>query len=83
MADNKRVLRKLNLLVPMSVDGCIAGPNGEKDWIVRLLDDELIKHEYKLTEPFDTILVGRKMTEVFISYWIDAMNKPYDPWYAF
>jgi len=83
MANNKRVLRKLRLQVQMSVDGCIAGPNGEMDWMVGLLDDELIKYAYKITEPIDTILLGRKMTDVFISYWLDVMNKPDDPWYAF
>jgi dihydrofolate reductase len=67
----------------MSVDGCIAGPNGEMDWMVGLLDDEIIKHAYKITEPVDTILLGRKMTDVFISYWLDVMNKPDDPWYEF
>ena len=83
MANNKRVLRKLRLHVNMSVDGCIAGPNGEMDWMVGLLDDEFIKYQYKLTEPVDTILLGRKMTDVFISYWSNVMNKPDDPWYAF
>jgi dihydrofolate reductase len=67
----------------MSVDGCIAGPNGEMDWMVGLLDDELIKYAYKITEPVDTILLGRKMTDTFISYWLDVMSKPDDPWYAF
>jgi dihydrofolate reductase len=83
MANSKRVLRKLRLQVQMSVDGCIAGPNGEMDWMVGLLDDELIKYAYKLTEPVDTILLGRKMTDVFISYWSNVMNKPDDPWYTF
>jgi dihydrofolate reductase len=83
MANSKRVLRKLRLQVQMSVDGCIAGPNGEMDWMVGLLDDEFIKYQYKLTEPVDTILLGRKMTDVFISYWSNVMNKPDDPWYAF
>ena len=67
----------------MSVDGCIAGPNGEMDWMVGLLDDEVIKYANKITEPVDTILLGRKMTDVFISFWLDVMNKPDDPWYAF
>ena len=53
------------------------------DWMVGLLDDELIKYSYKLHEPVDTILLGRKMTDVFISYWSDVMNKPDDPWYVF
>ena len=67
----------------MSIDGCIAGPNGEMDWMVGLLDDKLIKYENELTESIDTILLGRKMTDVFISYWSDVINKPDDPWYAF
>ena len=83
MANNKRVLRKLRLQVQMSVDSCIAGPNGEMDWIVGLLDDELKKYAYRLTEPVDTILLGRKMTDVFISYWSNVVNKPDDPWYEF
>jgi dihydrofolate reductase len=83
MADNKRALRKLRLQVQMSVDGCIAGPNGEMDWMVGLLDDEIIKYAYKITEPVDTILLGRKMTDIFISTWLDVMNKPADPWNAF
>jgi dihydrofolate reductase len=83
MANDKRVLRKLRLQVQISVDGCIAGPNGEMDWMVGLLDDELIKYSYKITEPVDTILLGRKMTDVFISYWLNVLNKPDDPRYAF
>src|SRR6476620_10868099 len=83
MANDKRVLRKLRLQVQMSVDGCIAGPNGEMDWMVGLLDDELMKYAYKITEPVDTILLGRKMTDVFISYWLNVVSKPDDPWYAF
>ena len=67
----------------MSVDGCIAGPKGEMDWMVGLLDDELIKYVSKITEPVDTILLGRKMTDLFISFWLDMMNKPDDPWNAF
>ena len=83
MANDNRVLRKLRLQVQMSVDGCIAGPNGEMDWMVGLLDDEIIKYAYKITEPVDTILLGRKMTDVFISFWLDVMSKPDDAWYAF
>ena len=67
----------------MSVNGCIAGPNGEMDWMVGLLDDESVKYVSKITESVDTILLGRKMTDVFISFWLDVMNKPDDPWNAF
>jgi len=39
--------------------------------------------KFKLTEPVDTIILGRKMTDGFVSYWSDLMTKPDDPWYAF
>ena len=83
VVNNKSGLRKLKLHVQMSIVGCIAGPNGEMDWMVGLLDDKLIKYENEITESIDTILLGRKMTDVFISYWLDLINKPDDPWYAF
>jgi dihydrofolate reductase len=83
VVNNKNGLRKLKLHVQMSIDGCIAGPNGEMDWMVGLQDDKIIKYENELMESIDTILLGRKMTDVFISYWSDVINKPDDPWYAF
>ena len=82
MVNNKSGLRKLKLQVQMSIDGCIAGPNGEMDWMVGLQDDKVNKYVNELTESFDTILLGRKMADVFISYWSDVINKPDDPWYA-
>ena len=67
----------------MSIDGCIAGPNGEMDWMVGLQDDKVMKYENELMESIDTILLGRKMTDDFISYWSDVINKHDDPWHAF
>ena len=82
MVNNKTGLRKLKLQVQMSIDGCIAGPNGEMDWMVGLQDDKINKYVNELTESFDTILLGRKMADVFISYWSDVINKPDDRWHA-
>jgi len=42
--------------------------NGEMDWLVWNWDDKLKEHVNELTESVDNILIGRKMTEGFISY---------------
>ena len=64
----------------MSVDGYIAGPNGEMDWMI--VDDKLKNYVFELTESVDTIILGRKMTDGFVSYWSDIMmTKPDDPFY--
>ena len=76
-------MRKLKLHVEMSIDGCIAGPNNEMDWMDFTWNEKLREYEDKLHEPVDTILLGRKMTDEFISYWSNLMNKPEDPEYAF
>ena len=77
MNNNKKVMRKLRLQVQISVDGCIAGPNNEMDWLV--WDDKYIKYVNDITESVDTIIMGRKMVDGFIPYWTDVMNKPDDP----
>ena len=62
-------MRKLKLQVQVSVDGFIAGPNGELDWAIFDWDDELKQYVTKLTETVDGILLGRKLAEGFIPYW--------------
>jgi dihydrofolate reductase len=81
--NNKTILRKLKLQVQMSVDGYIAGPNGEMDWLVWNWDDKLKEYVNELTESVDSILLGRKMAEGFISHWSDVMTKPDHPDYTF
>lgn len=83
MSNNKKTMRKLKLHVQMSIDGCIAGPNNEMDWMVFYGDEKLREYENRLHEPVDTILLGRRMTDEFISYWSNAMNNPDDPEHSF
>jgi dihydrofolate reductase len=68
----------------LSLDGFVARPNGELDWMVWDWDDELKMYVNEMTEPVDTILLGRKMAEGFISHWSNVVvNNPNDPTYAF
>jgi dihydrofolate reductase len=83
--NNNKVMRKLRLQVQISIDGCIAGPNNEMDWLLWddiLSDDNYIKYLNKITESVDTIIMGRKMVDGFIPYWTEVRNKPDDPWNA-
>ena len=83
MNDNKKAKRKLKLHVHMSIDGFIAGPNDENDWIDFSWDEKLKEFENRLHAPVDTILLGGKMTNEFISYWSNVINNPGDPEYSF
>jgi dihydrofolate reductase len=62
-------MRKLKLQVQMTVDGYIAGKNGEIDWTARDWDDKLKKYVGEITEPVDCIILGRKLAQGFIPYW--------------
>ena len=76
-------MRKLKLQMQISVDGFVAGPNGELDWMTWEHGDKLIEQINELTDTSDTILIGRKMTDGFINYWSSVLEKPESPEYAF
>lgn len=76
-------MRKLKLQVQMSIDGYVAGPNGELDWMVWDWDDQLKSCVNQLHTTVGTILLGRKMTDGFVSHWESVLTKPDDPAYAF
>ena len=74
-------MRKLKLQMQLSVNGFVAGPKGEMDWMTWAWDDELKKYAGELTNSFDTILLGRKMTDGFISHWSNVLNDKNSPDY--
>ena len=73
-------MRKLKLQVQMSVDGFVAGPEGQLDWMTEH-DEGVIARIVQITDSSDTILLGRKMTEGFINYWESV--QPESPEYVF
>jgi dihydrofolate reductase len=62
-------MRKLKLQVQMTVDGYIAGLNGEMDWMTFNWDNELNQYVTEITDPVDCIVLGRKLAQGFIPYW--------------
>lgn len=75
--------RKLKLQVQISVDGFVAGPNGEMDFMTWTWDDELKDYVIKLTDSVDTILLGRKMADGFITHWTNVLTNPNNPEFEF
>ncbi len=77
-------MRKLKLQVQMSVDGFTGGPKGELDWMSWDSGDKFEKYVNDLTDSVDSIILGRKMTDGFITYWSDVVeNKPDSPEFEF
>lgn len=76
-------MRKLKLQVQISVDGFIAGPNGEMDWITWNWGDDIKKYVTALTDSVDTIFLGRKLAEGFIPHWQSVVSNPNNPEHAF
>jgi len=73
-------MRKLKLHMNMSLDGYVARPNGELDWMTWDQDDKLIEFIHSLIDSSDTILLGRKMTDGFVNHWENVVNnKPDSP----
>ena len=62
-------MRKLKLQVQMTVDGYIAGLNGEMDWMTFNWDNGIKKYVKEITEPVDCIVLGRKLAQGFIPHW--------------
>lgn len=76
-------MRKLKLQMQMTVDGFVAGPTGQLDWMSRAMDPQLIAFINQLTDSSSTILLGRNMTPGFVAYWEGVLKKPDSPEYDF
>jgi dihydrofolate reductase len=76
-------MRTLKLQMQITVDGFVAGPEGQLDWMTEAMDERLLSFINHLTDTSDTILLGRKMTEGFIKYWEQVITQPNSPEYSF
>lgn len=72
----------------ISLDGFVAGPNGEMNWIK--IDEEIFEHVGKRISEGDTSLYGRVTYQMMENYWPTAGKKPnatkhdieHSKWYA-
>ncbi len=84
-------MRKLKLQMQITLDGFVAGPNGENDWVFipGKQNPEALKKTIEfgteLATGCDTLLIGRKLAASgFCNYWEDvADNQPDNPWNAY
>lgn len=67
-------MRKLKLQLQITVDGYVGGPSGDHDWRIWNWDDKLKEFAYPLRDVCDTILIGRKLAEVFIPHFEETVN---------
>ncbi len=58
----------------MSLDGFVAGPNGEMNWIK--VDEEIFDYVGKRINEGDTALYGRVTYQMMENYWPTAGDKP-------
>jgi dihydrofolate reductase len=67
-------MRRLVLFMHTSLDGFVAGPNGEMDWID--VNDEMFEYAGQRTREADTALYGRVTYQMMESYWPTAGDQP-------
>jgi dihydrofolate reductase len=81
-------MRKIISFMHISLDGFVAGPNGEMDWIK--VDDEIFDYGATRITEGDTALYGRVTYEMMEGYWPTAADSPtaskhdieHSKWYA-
>ncbi len=67
-------MRRVISFMHISLDGYVAGPNGEMNWIK--VDQEIFDHVGKRIGEGDTAMYGRKTYQMMEGYWPTAADKP-------
>ncbi len=67
-------MKNVVFFVHTSLDGFVAGPQGEMDWII--VNDEIFDFVKNLTDDTDMALYGRVTYEMMEGYWPTAGDQP-------
>ena len=81
-------MRSIIQLAHVSLDGYLAGPNGEMDFLT--FDSEIADHVYPLMRTVDTSIYGRTTYQMMEGYWPSVLEdakagpgeKSHARWYA-
>ncbi len=68
-------MRKIFLYMTMTLDGYLASPSGELDWMLRTHDEELNADIAALLNSADTGLIGYPTAVGMIPYWAGVPNR--------
>jgi dihydrofolate reductase len=69
-------MRKIITTTWVTLDGFIAGPNGEMEWVGERYDDAMAKYETEVVSAADTLLLGRVTYESFAGSWPHVPDNP-------
>ena len=67
-------MRKIIVTTWITLDGFIAGPNGEMDWII--VDETMGIYENDLVNSADTLILGRVTYQIFSGAWPYVPENP-------
>ena len=67
-------MRNIIFLIHVSLDGFVAGPNGEMDWIT--YNEEVANYSYSLHGSTDAALYGRNTYQMMAAYWSTVLDDP-------
>src|SRR5712692_7193894 len=70
-------MRKIITTTWVTLDGFIAGPNEEMDWVI--VDEEMGKYEDDVVSAADTLLLGRVTYQSFAGSWPKVPEDPTSP----
>ncbi|HEU5348232.1 MAG TPA: dihydrofolate reductase family protein [Ktedonobacterales bacterium] len=72
-------MRRIIASERVTLDGFIARPNGEMDWMEAFFDEALADYESELQQRIDTVMFGRVTYQGFEGYWPMVAEDPASP----
>lgn len=69
-------MRKVIVTMWVTLDGFVAGPNGEMDWVTSNYDEAMGKYEDDIVSAADTLILGRETYQSFAGAWPRVPENP-------